>query len=338
MTSLDADFKADLNAASASPPNSGNPVDENLSVVIPTHNRAGLLRGAISSVLRSPLISSPSQIIVVADNCSDGTSDVAAEYGTTYVPVGYGNASATRNAGLRASKTPYVSFLDDDDAWLPGNMEPQLSALQAEPNAAFAYCKAQCASQYLEPIGQLPPGPVDLVRGLAPERLYGHFPQVGVVLFRRGALVEVGGFDESMTFAEDGELLLRVAARHPIIGIDKTGMLHRLKTPSRARNEYYWSGRTYISWWPKELGVGRSEYVRHMLHNRGLFAFRFCEDSFACATQHLRRDALLCMARALWISPPHTLLRNPLFWYAFRELVGAPVSVPVWWDRVGAPA
>jgi glycosyltransferase involved in cell wall biosynthesis len=317
---------------------SRHPVREILSVVIPTHNRAGLLRGAIASVLRSPLISSPRQIIVVADDCSDGTGEVAAEYGTTYLRVGYQNASATRNAGLRVSTTPYVNFLDDDDAWLPGNMEPQLSALEAEPNAAFAYGKACWASEDLEPLGHLPPGPVDLIHGVAPERLYRSHPQLGVVLFRRSALEEVGGFDSNITFAEDADLLLRIGARHPIVGIDSIGMLHRIRTPSKVRSDYYWKGRIFVNWWPKELGIGWSDYVRHVIHARGHFAFRFCEDFYSCATQDQRRDALLCMARALRMSLPHSLLRNPLFWCGLRELFGASVSEQVWWDRSGVPA
>lgn len=310
-----------------------HPVGEILSVVIPTHNRAALLAGAISSVLRSPLISSPSQVIVVADDCTDGTSDVAAEYGTRYLRVNYRNTAATRNAGLAVCTTPYVSFLDDDDAWLPGNIEPQLSALQSEPTAAFAYAKARLATEDLEPRYDVRPGPLDLIHGVAPERLYFAFPLLGVVLFRRSALLEARGFDPKVTFYEDGDLLLRIGARHPIVGLDTVGMLHRVRTPSKTRSDYYWWGRNFIRWWPWGLGIGWRDYLRHEFHARGLYSFRFCEDFFACASQHKRTEAMLCMARALRISPPHTLLRNHLFWYGLKQLVGVRVSVRVWWDR-----
>jgi glycosyltransferase involved in cell wall biosynthesis len=304
-----------------------------LSVVIPTHNRADLLSGAIASVLRSPLISSPGQVIVVADDCSDGTAEVAAEYGTTYLPVEYRQTAASRNAGLAVSTTPYVTFLDDDDAWLPGNMEPQLSALEADPSAAFAYGKACWASEDLEPLDHLAPGPVDLIQGVSPERLYFSFPQLGVVLFRRSTLVEVGGFDTNVEFFADGDILLRIGASHPIVGIDSVGMLHRIRTPSKARSDYYWWGRGFVSWWPKECGIGWRDYARHASFARGHYALRFCEDFFACAALHHRREAMLCMVRALRMSPPHTLLRNPLFWSALRQVLGAPVSTRVWWDR-----
>ena len=307
-------------------------------MVIPTHNRADLLTGAISSVLRSPLISSPRVIIVVGDNCTDRSSDVVAEYGATYLPVRYGDPAPTRNAGLAVCTTPYVSFLDDDDAWLPGNMEPQLSALEAEPSAAFAYSKARAATEDLEPRFDIQPGPEDLIHGVAPTRLYFAFPLLGVVLFRRSAVVDAGGFDPNVPFYADADILMRIGARNPIVGVDSVGMLHRVRTPSKARSDYYWWGRNFIGWWPKELGIGWRDYARHVFHGKGLWSFRFCEDFFACASQNERRDAMLCMARALRISLPHTLLRNPLFWLGIRQLLGAPVSDRVWWDGPESPA
>jgi glycosyltransferase involved in cell wall biosynthesis len=284
------------------------------------------------------LISSPRQIIVVADSCSDRTSEVAALYGTTYIAVDYGDPAPTRNAGLAACTTPYVSFLDDDDAWLPGNLEPQLRALQAEPSVAFAYGKARLTTERLEPRYDVAPGPVDLIHGMTPERLYFAFPVLGVVLFRRSVVVEVGGFDHAVPFYADADILLRIGARYPIVGLDSVGMLHRVRTPSKERSDYYWWGRGFIGWRPKELGIGWRHYMQHVFHEKGLWAFRFCEDFFACAGQHDRRNAILCMTRALRISPAHTLLRNPLFWLGFRELLGAPVSDRVWWDGPESPS
>src|SRR5579864_1402987 len=94
-----------------------------ISVVIPAHNRASLLDVAIASVLKSPLIAHPEQIIVVDDDSLDQTEAVARGHGVTYVRANYHNISRSRNAGLALVQTPYVTFLDHDDAWLPGNME-----------------------------------------------------------------------------------------------------------------------------------------------------------------------------------------------------------------------
>jgi glycosyltransferase involved in cell wall biosynthesis len=82
-------------------------------------------------------VAGPAQIVVVDDNSTDETAQVARALGTRYLRVSFGDPSSTRNAGLELVSTPYVTFLDDDDEWLPGNMEPQLGALERNPEAAF---------------------------------------------------------------------------------------------------------------------------------------------------------------------------------------------------------
>src|SRR5579859_2323363 len=156
-----------------------------ISVVIPTHDRASLLGGAIESVLSSPLIVSPEQIIVVDDDSHDQTRDVASRYGVRYVRVACHSSGGSRNVGLEHARTPYVTFLDDDDVWLPGNMEAQLAALDAHPTAGFAYGIAQCATEDLQPLPwRFPSTP--LPSGYVPDDLHRHgYPQLGVVLFRR---------------------------------------------------------------------------------------------------------------------------------------------------------
>src|SRR5262249_28984427 len=148
---------------------------------------ADLLRGAIESVQASPLIQSPRQIVVVDDDSHDHTGEVARQLGVTYVRVACHSAAGSRNAGLAACQTPYVSFLDDDDVWLPGNMERQLGCLEANRDAGLAYAMAQPVTGDLQPInGRFPAAP--LPSGRVPERLHLSYPQLGVTLFRRQAL------------------------------------------------------------------------------------------------------------------------------------------------------
>src|SRR5262249_35986997 len=110
-----------------------------VSVVIPTHNRAAQLEVALGSVMASPLISSPHQVIVVDDHARDPTPEIVRRWGVRYVPIIGNSVARSRNVGWHRATTEYVSFLDDDDAWLPGNMESQLTALDAHPEAGFAY-------------------------------------------------------------------------------------------------------------------------------------------------------------------------------------------------------
>ena len=294
---------------------SSNAVGHQISVVITTRNRARLLRQAIESVLPSPLITSPEQIIVVDDDSQDETEEVARDLGVRYVRHARHNISDGRNAGLALARTPYVAFLDDDDVWLPGNMEAHLAALETHPNAAFAYGIAQCATEDLEPI--LEPLPVrfptpPLPTGLVPNELHKSYPQLGVVLFRQDAVASVGGSNPRIRYFQDADLMLRIAGQHEIVGVEVVGMLHRLRPPSKARSDYHWARarREILRWRPRGVGVSWRTAAIYRIETRGLFFWHFCEDAAACIDRGHPRDALICLGRAIWVSPAHAL-RNP---------------------------
>jgi glycosyltransferase involved in cell wall biosynthesis len=284
-----------------------SPDKHRVSVVIPTHDRADQLEVAVRSVLVSPLISSPSQVIVVDDDSHDHTPEVVSRLGVDYLPISGHSAAHSRNAGWLRAATEYVTFLDDDDAWLPGNLEEQLDALDAHPHAGFAYGIARCATEEdLEPIGATFPKP-PLASGHVPGQLHEQYPQLGVVLFRRQALEEVDGFDPRVHYWEDADLMLRVAARREIVGVERVGMLHRLRYPCRARADYFWPLRDVARWRPKGAGVGWRPALRFQISTKGLFFTRFVEDAGACVDAGNNWDALVCVARAAWVSPFHAI-------------------------------
>ena len=283
-----------------------------MSVVIPTHNRAAQMEVAVRSVLESPLISSPHQVIVVDDDSHDHTPDVVRRLGVRYVPSKGHSVARSRNAGWRRGATEYVSFLDDDDAWLPGNLQPQLAALDAHPDAGFAYGQAQCATEEdLAPLDATFP-PLPLVTGRAPGQLHVHYPQLGSVLFRRQALEEVGGFDTRVHYWDDADLMLRVAANREIVGVENVGMLYRLRHPCRERADYFWPLRDVARWRPKDAGVGWKPALQFQVSTRALFFTRFVEDAAACTAAGHRWDALVCAARATWVSPLHAIRHRHL--------------------------
>jgi glycosyltransferase involved in cell wall biosynthesis len=301
---------------------------QKLSVVIPTRNRAAHLAVAIASVLSSSLVATPRQIFVVDDDSSDNTVQVVDGFDANYVKVRCHSPSGTRNAGLAAVQTPYVTFLDDDDAWLPRAMESQVEALDRDNDVAFAYGMVRSATESLVPLDQTWPAP-PLASGIVPEHLYLNFPQIGTVLFRRALLAESGGFNPSITFGEDAEAMLRVAARRPIVGVESVSILFRQRAPSIDRSNYFWNGRSVVHWHPRDVGLSLSAYARFEAHTRGLFAWRFCEDALRCAELGQRREALICLSRALRISPPHTLFRQQERILAtLRTISAAPKALP----------
>jgi glycosyltransferase involved in cell wall biosynthesis len=283
-----------------------------VSVVIPTHNRAEQLEVAVCSVLASSLISSPEQVLVVDDDSHDNTSEIVHRLGVRYISVAGHSVAKSRNAGWHRTETEFVSFLDDDDAWLPGNLELQLGALDAHPEAGFAYGLSRCATEEdLEPLDFTFPAP-PLVSGHAPGRLHVQYPQLGAVLFRRQALEEVGGFNPLVHYWDDADLMLRVAAQREIVGVEQVGTLYRLRHPGRERADYFWPLRDVARWRPKGAGVGWKRALQFQLSTRTLFFTRFVEDAAACAAAGDHRAALTCAARAAWVSPLHAIRHRHL--------------------------
>ena len=93
-----------------------------ISVIIPTYNRARLLVEAIDSVLSQPM--SGVEVIVVDDGSTDDTQEVVARYGAAVRHIRQNNAgvSAARNRGVREAHGDAVLFLDSDDYLLQSSL------------------------------------------------------------------------------------------------------------------------------------------------------------------------------------------------------------------------
>ena len=296
-----------------------------LTVVIPTRNRPALLRQAITSVLASPLMTAtPGRVIVVDDGPSQESRDVASSLGVSYVCTAGGGPSVARNAGLSFAQTELVAFLDDDDCWLPRNMEPQLAALKAHPAAAFAFGSVQLTSPDLVAFGGPFPGmpakDADLHLFVYASQL-----QVGAIAFRRDLLKSEGGFDPSLRLSEDSDLLTRLAARHPVVPVDIVGSLFRQRQPSRRDAEARWAA--HCAWVEsnrklRRLGALPSFRKRALasFQIRGREVFYFCRDAGMALRESRRRDAWRYLGFALRISPAHAL-GSRTFWLTLNGLV-----------------
>lgn len=106
-----------------------------VSAVIPTYNRAYILRDSIDSALgqRSANI----EVIVVDDGSTDDTAPLVGKYkrGVTYLYQENQGAAAARNLGVRAAQGSYIAFLDSDDVWVPEKVKTELDMFKRFPEA-----------------------------------------------------------------------------------------------------------------------------------------------------------------------------------------------------------
>jgi glycosyltransferase involved in cell wall biosynthesis len=108
-----------------------------VSVIVPTYNRADTIKRAIASVQAQTF--QDWELIVVDDGSTDGTASVIAGLDPRMVVIRQENQgiSGARNTGLARSTGRYIAFLDSDDEWLPHHLELCVSFLRAFPEEHF---------------------------------------------------------------------------------------------------------------------------------------------------------------------------------------------------------
>ena len=110
-----------------------NPIDQRVSVVIPSRNRLDKLREALNAVASQTVL--PDEVVIVDDHSSPKYSlDVEAEatrglkVRVIRSPAHLGPAEA-RNLGAMEATSEILAFLDDDNLWEANHLENSLLAL-----------------------------------------------------------------------------------------------------------------------------------------------------------------------------------------------------------------
>jgi glycosyltransferase involved in cell wall biosynthesis len=191
-----------------------------LTVVIPSHDGLPELLDAVDSALAQS--APPAAIVVVDDDSHDGTAQaVRTRFGdrVTLVHGKFGSAGAARNAGWRAARTAWIGFLDADDLWFPDKLAVAARQLAAAPAAgwffsdgAFRTLAGELQPSWLATWAEL--REPYLGRPVA-ELIEVNFILTSSVVARRELLERLGGFDASLTHAEDVDLWIRLARAAP---------------------------------------------------------------------------------------------------------------------------
>ncbi|HVA73616.1 MAG TPA: glycosyltransferase [Acidimicrobiales bacterium] len=170
-----------------------------VTVVIATRDRPQLVRGALEAA-KAALRPGDSLIMVDSASADPITiAGVAREAGANLIRCAEPGTSRARNAGWRAASTELVAFTDDD--CLPDSrwLEAAVEAFTREPSAGFVTGRVDSESTHT-PRAWLH---LSLTSRTDPAK-FGHDDdptEIGHganMVWRRSALEEIGGFDETL--------------------------------------------------------------------------------------------------------------------------------------------
>ena len=174
-----------------------------VSVVLPTYNRARLLRRAAGSVLAQTHRNF--ELLVVDDASTNDTHALVEALDDDRIRflqhAENQGGSAARNTGLHAARGRYVAFLDSDDEWLPQKLARQIAVFRARPDVD-AVCTADIVYRNGAPQGVRFAKPV--AKGqMLPTLLRRYVGTSSSLIVRRHCLRAVGGFDEALPSCQD---------------------------------------------------------------------------------------------------------------------------------------
>ena len=224
-----------------------------VAVVIPAHNAAAFLDEALDSVRRQT--SPPGEIIVVDDESTDRTAEVARHHDqVTVLSQRHRGPSAARNAAIRATAQPWIAFLDADDVWEPEKLEAQWQAAQACPAVGAVFCdflefdaSGIIVDSYLSgkpsyagtKRTEVAPGVMvcDL-KSLGEQMIEGSFVAPSTLLVRRDLLLQVGLFDPRVWGREDTDCVLRLSAICSMAVVERPLVRSRVHAGNLTQDDY----------------------------------------------------------------------------------------------------
>ncbi len=191
-----------------------------ITVILPTWNRAKWLKTSIESVLSQTF--QDFELIVVDDASTDSTGKILESYSgkirTILLPENLG-VSAARNTAIVQSDSKWIAFLDSDDYWHAEKLEKQIKQTRLCPEYQIHFTDE-----------------IWIRNGIRVNPKYKHRKREGwifkpslalclmapsTVMLHRELLERHGMFDEALPVCEDYDLWLRLTAYHPVAMLDE---------------------------------------------------------------------------------------------------------------------
>ncbi len=205
-----------------------------VSVIIPTYNRAELLKRAIESTLAQTYKNI--QVVVVDDGSEDNTPEVVRSFKDSRIKYirlqkNSGRPAIPRNIGVMNSDGEILAFLDSDDYFLPEKTEKQIEVLMSSEGTGLVYCDALIETENGTKLAKMPE-----LKGYVYKEML-KFPKMflPIVLVKKNIVLQSGLLDERKIIGEDTKFLVRASRitsfdyiPEPLCVINRKSSLERL--------------------------------------------------------------------------------------------------------------
>lgn len=201
-----------------------------VSVLMPVFNAEKYVEEAINSILDQTL--KDFELIVLNDASTDASKNIILSIQDTrirYIENETNQGLAySRNRLLGEANSKYIAWLDADDVAYPTRLEEEYDFLEANPEHALVSGWARLVDSVGKPTG-------NFIKSYIPDRylsellLFVNYFVQSAVMIRREFLPEVH-YRPEFPPAEDYELWVRIAAKHPVCILPKVLVDYRIHT------------------------------------------------------------------------------------------------------------
>jgi glycosyltransferase involved in cell wall biosynthesis len=186
------------------------------SVILPTRDRAEMLPRAVSSVLSQSL--QDFELIIIDDGsaklCDDLPRDARIRILRNASSSGVAHA---RNLGIQAAHGRYISFLDDDDEYLPSFLRMTHARLRDSPDEiGISWCGVTFIDDAITPGASSVSRTRTFGEYNSRQSLLEDFLTIGTgfgVTIKSDCLNKVGLFNEALKVSSDSDMFIRILAK-----------------------------------------------------------------------------------------------------------------------------
>ena len=252
------------------------------TVIIPTYNRAGVLGKAIESILAQTYTNW--ELIIVDDGSTDNTRDIVSMYDDNRIRYFYKKneeRSIARNYGVSKANGDYLSFLDDDDYYLPRFFEEfQKKIIKEGIPVAMIMCDEYTEDeQGKRKLNHIPKRLLD-----NPVRLLWEIQSsIRPFVIHKNILKE-NKFKEDCPYGQDFHLVLRIVLGHTFyyipLGLSVNVIHENRGTHSKFINNYRHNADMEIACIDNLINCYKDKLLAHIpeniiydLHNHKVYGF-----------------------------------------------------------------